>query len=278
MNTQAQKRQRSRPSKPLTPQELALRIPTAEERREVAHLLKLSDEQSDLLWRRVDSMCRQFVDYRQATALPGTERRALLAEARRWSRRLAAFEESVAEASPHLTRKLGRFIGPVLAAALNEQAFWGPSQTFPVDRYSIHDLDLLECWFDPKTKEHQGVERTSANRFLRRVESHQLQRRYNAAAEEAIPVLRALLRSVHRPVLDFLALSASKDGGSPGKTFRNAAVSHLADVFTEVTGEQPTTSVGGRFVTLCDQVLIRIGIDPTGLDEAAKRILRRRSR
>ena len=120
MNTQAQKRQRSRPSKPLAPQELALRIPTAEERREVADLLKLSDEQSDLLWRRVDSMCRQFVNYRQATALPGTERRALLAEARRWSRRLAAFEESVAEASPHLTRKLGRFIGPVLAAALNE--------------------------------------------------------------------------------------------------------------------------------------------------------------
>lgn len=86
-----------------------------------------------------------------------------------------------------------------------------------------------------------------------------------------------MLRSLNRPLLDFLALAARKGAGSPGKLFRNAAVSHLAEVFTEITGESPTTSAGGRFVTFCDQVLIGIGIDPTGLDEAVKRNLRRGS-
>lgn len=132
-------------------------MPTAEEKREIAAHLNLSAEQSALLWRRVEVMCRHFMEYRRSTPLPGPERRALLKEARQLSRRLTAVEMSIAELSPHLAYNIRRLVGPVLAEALSESAFWGPSHSFPIDQYSIHDLDLLECWFDPDTNEHQGV-------------------------------------------------------------------------------------------------------------------------
>lgn len=236
-------------------------------------MLKLSPDQAERLWQAVERMCRQFRHYRAAMPLPGAERAAMLSQLRRLSSQLDKLADGVAAAPPHVAHTLREVLGPILAERLSEIGFWETTGSFPVDRFSIHDLDLLKWDRDPTTSECDGIDRISANDFLRRVEIYQLGRRQNAAVTEAAAVLTGLIRALNRPLLEYLELAKQRSGGATGQPFRNAVIRQLAQTYRELTGKKPTGTPRGAFANWCERILDALGMSTEGLEAAIQRQL-----
>lgn len=253
------------------------RWPSPEHRQDIAAVLELSPAQADKLWQSVDRMCRRFERYRAVTPLPGEERAAMLHQLRRLCAQLSEICRWVADAPPHAAHAVRGLLGPVLAEQLSEVGFWAPTGSFPVDRCSIHHLDLLECERDPETDACAGVERISASNFLRQVEAYQLERRQNAGEESAI-VLRGLTRALNSPIVEYLEVARRQTGGPTGQPYRNAVIRRLAETYREITGKKPTTAPGGAFALWCDCILDALGMRTEGLEGAIQRQLAPRRR
>lgn len=249
------------------------RRPSQDERDQIAALLKLTPGQAERLWRAVDRMCRGFEAYRAAKPLPGAERAAMLQDLRNFSARLDRLADWTANASPHVVQVVQEVLGPVLAERLSEIGFWQPTGSYPVDRFSVHHLDQLECEHNPETNECAGVDRVSAGRFLRQVETYQVDRRLNAADTVTATVLRGLIHALNTPVREYLELASRHRGGRTGQPFRNAVIRQLARAYREITGKKPTSSPRGAFAHWCELILDSLGMSTEGLEAALLRQL-----
>ena len=88
-------------------------------------------------------------------------------------------------------------------------------------------------------------------------------------------MLAALLRELNDPLIEHLGPTAQSAGGSPGKRYRNMAITRLAIWFEDLYGERPTPTPSGRFAQFCELILVAIGLDTEGLESAIARQLAR---
>jgi hypothetical protein len=77
-----------------------------------------------------------------------------------------------------------------------------------------------------------------------------------------------VLRLIHAPLKTWLAAKAADKGGRPRGAERRFIIERLAKAAPEILGAEPTASVTGRFVQLCERVLTASGFAEDGIDKA----------
>lgn len=82
-----------------------------------------------------------------------------------------------------------------------------------------------------------------------------------------------VLRLIHAPLKTWLAAKAADKGGRPRGAERLFIIEQLAKAAPEILGAEPTASVTGRFVQLCERVLTASGFAEDGIDKAVISVL-----
>jgi hypothetical protein len=82
-----------------------------------------------------------------------------------------------------------------------------------------------------------------------------------------------VLRLIHAPLETWLAAKAADKGGRPRSAERRFIIERLAKAAPEILGAEPTASVTGRFVQLCERVLTASGFAEDGIDKAVISVL-----
>jgi hypothetical protein len=81
------------------------------------------------------------------------------------------------------------------------------------------------------------------------------------------------LRVVLEPLEGWFAAKAANRGGRPANVERRFLIQRLAKAAPQVLGSEPPTSVGSRFVELCERVLPLCGFAEDGIDKAVVSVL-----
>jgi hypothetical protein len=82
-----------------------------------------------------------------------------------------------------------------------------------------------------------------------------------------------VLRLIHAPLKTWLAAKAADKGGRPRSAERRFIIERLAKAAPEILGSEPTASVTGLFVQLCERVLTACGFAEDGIDKAVISVL-----
>lgn len=102
----------------------------------------------------------------------------------------------------------------------------------------------------------------------------EIEHRRRAVAEDTAPrLILELVRALNAHLARFLQIQRTNKGGAPGLLYRNYVIDELIPFYRDVCGKGPTTTPGGEFVLLCDQIVTAIGLDGTGIERAVERRL-----
>jgi hypothetical protein len=82
-----------------------------------------------------------------------------------------------------------------------------------------------------------------------------------------------VLRVVLEPLEAWFAAKAANKGGRPSNLERRYLIERLAKAAPKILGSEPPTSVGSRFVELCERVLPLCGFAEDGIDKAVVSVL-----
>ena len=105
--------------------------------------------------------------------------------------------------------------------------------------------------------------------------------RLTRATRQAVSVqigpklLARLLDELKAPLEAALSFERKNKGGRPGLVYRNHVLEELARNYHTRTGSFPSTAKSGPFIEACHNVLVQLKIDPTGLEAALERAIKK---
>jgi hypothetical protein len=175
------------------------------------------------------------------------------------SKKISQLADLLQITTPHIRGQLNVLLTKPAGAYFAVQAF--EDAGIPIDtEVSIHT---------PFTREAMSREGS-----YRAMEAEVAGSRRSAAHNSACGVLSSVLVQLKSRIDTQIALMKSDKGGNPGEVYRRFGIWKLADTYQKHLGERPTTTIGGPFVKLCENVfpLFQIQIDD-GLDQAVRREL-----
>jgi hypothetical protein len=218
-----------------------------------------------VLWRQVRRLVDDIERHQehQAVMAQGLNRAAQIRFIRTLSRELTALERHLAGGDHNTAALLRTHLAPRLGEIVSHSGFERLIQRSPG-----YDLGSR---FPPA---RMG---SRPDGIWRALEDELQGRRVALARQTAPALLKALVHDLNAPLVSFLAIERGNRGGAPGKIYRNYTVGQLADIHQSIYGSPPTPTLGGPFLTLCEWVVEAIGLNTKGMDQAAARILRRRT-
>ena len=238
-----------------------MNMPSAADLEELQRTLDLADEKMKLLRRTINAIVVDIERYRGVVAeyqLRGG-RRATIKYFARLSAALEQVAACLADQDAFTEGLLRTSLAQPLSWLLDHRAFERLAGAHLDPR-----IDLA------RTDEHWRGDRDGGWAHIwSKIDNLKLQ----AANAEAPRLLRQLITELHRPVAAYLAIERKSRGGRPALRERNEIIHRLAPIFRELTGKEPTSTPNGRFMELCEQVLVSIGIATDGLERAVQRIL-----
>ena len=242
---------------------MGIHLPGAEDWVEIAETLKLDRSKADVLWRAVEQIVGEIQQHGAAMQQlgRGRNRKEQIFYVRRLTSLFAKLERHLAERDSNTDRILRNVIGVELGRLLSHESIERLTGESPGYDVSIH------FW-----ESHAANERAGPYRAL---EAEMEGRRRAVGMQTAPRLFLNLVRALNAPLLRFLEMERQARGGAPGKRYRNHAIVRLVPVYSKIWGRRPTSAPNGRFVTLCELVLVAIGLDTDGTDQAVQRILRR---
>ena len=231
---------------------------------DIQQTLGLSDEGMELLRRTIDAIVVDIERYRSVVAEYQTHggRDATIKYFAKLSAALEQVAASLAGQDEFTARLLRTSLAQPLSWLLDHRAF----------------ARLIGANLDPgidltRTNERWRTDRDGGWAYIW---SEIDNRKRQAANAEAPRLLSQLMAELQRPIAAYLAIERQSKGGRPALRERNEIVERLASIFGDLTGEQPTSSPEGKFMTVCELVLVEIGIGTDGLEKAVQRVLKRR--
>lgn len=107
------------------------------------------------------------------------------------------------------------------------------------------------------------------------------QRRIQNAVVEALekaprPLVPRLLEVLENELEREIERTPSHAGGRPPRYVRDYVILELISIYEAATRERATTTAGGNFAQFCEAIFGCLQMNTQGLDEAIKRLLRRR--
>jgi len=238
-----------------------IRQPSRDDQQEIDETLSLDTEASKFLWDEVHRLVSDIVRHAsmQAELSQGRNRGEQLAYIRKVSASLTKLANNLTNGDANTDRIIQSQLGTRLGGLLSHHGFEQLIRTSP-----SYEIDTR--W----TRESSMREGP-----FRGFEEEMLQRRIIMARQMAPKLLLELVRNLNDPLLRFLEIERQNRGGTPGKLYRNYVISELAPTYERIWGKSPTSTPGGPFVTMCEQILAVIGLDTEGADKAVPRILKR---